>query len=76
MEETLTARAARQFGDAADALVDGCRMLEQCGIDDEPVERLLLALEDVTRIVHQMHPPEARLQTEPADIARPGCYLR
>ncbi|HWI61381.1 MAG TPA: hypothetical protein VNT75_06075 [Symbiobacteriaceae bacterium] len=75
MDEKLTAQAARQFSQAADALVGACRLLESCGIDDKPVERLLQALEDVTHQVHQMHPPEDRVQFEPADLARPGCNL-
>ena len=75
LSEKLTAQAARQFSDAADAMVNACRLLESCGIDDKPVERLLQALEDVTQQVHQLHPPEDRLQIEPADLARPGCNL-
>ncbi|MDF2627425.1 MAG: hypothetical protein K0R39_1256 [Symbiobacteriaceae bacterium] len=61
MDENLTAQAARQFSAAADALVDACRSLESCGIEDEPVERLLQALEAVTQRVHHMHPPEERV---------------
>ncbi|HYF95950.1 MAG TPA: hypothetical protein VD969_27370 [Symbiobacteriaceae bacterium] len=75
MDEKLIAQAARQFSAAADTLVGVCRLLESCGMEDEPVERLLLALEDVTRKVHAMHPPDDRLQFEPADLARPGCHL-
>jgi|GEM_PF-4645178 len=74
MDKTMVASAARDFGQASDALVDACRRLEQCGIEDEPVERLLQALEEVTRHVHQMHPPEERVQFEPADLAgAPAC---
>jgi hypothetical protein len=75
MDQTLTAEAAHRFSQAADALTDACRMLEQCGIEDEPVERLLQALEAVTHRVHRMHPPEERLQIEPADQAVPGCRI-
>lgn len=75
MDTVLVSEAARRFGKAADAMVGACRMLESCGIKDEPVERLLLALEDLTRHVHQMHAPEDRLQFEAADLARPGCHL-
>lgn len=75
MDENLTAQAARRFSAAADDLVDACRMLESCGIDDEPVELLLQALEAVTQKVHQLHPPEERVQFEPADLARPGCHI-
>ncbi|HWI52801.1 MAG TPA: hypothetical protein VNT01_11750 [Symbiobacteriaceae bacterium] len=75
MDKALTAEAARLFSQAADDLVDACRLLESSGIADEPVERLLLALEDVTKEVHQMHRPEERIQLEPADLARPGCNL-
>jgi uncharacterized membrane protein len=75
MREQLRAEAARQFSQAADMLVDACRQLEQCGVDDPPIERLLQALEEVTRQVHQMHPPPERIQTEPADQAIPGCRI-
>jgi hypothetical protein len=75
MDENLTAQAARRFSAAADDLVGACRLLESCGIEDEPVERLLQALEAVTQRVHQMHPPEERVQFEPADLARPGCHI-
>lgn len=66
MSEEFRAEAARQFSQAADSLVDACRRLEQCGLADPPIERLLRALEDVTHQVHQMHPPGERIQTEPA----------
>ena len=75
MEETPKARAARAFSQAADALVDACRQLEQCGIQDEPVEQLLQALESVTHKVHQMVPPPQRVQMEPADAASMGCRI-
>lgn len=75
MSEQMRAEAARQFSQAADSLVEACRQLEQCGMEDPPVERLLQALEDVTHKVHQMHPPEDRIQIEPADQAVPGCRI-
>lgn len=75
MDQTRTADAAHRFSQAADAMVDACRMLEQCGIEDEPVERLLQAMEAVTQRVHRMHPPEERVQIEPADVATPGCRI-
>ncbi|MFZ5825131.1 MAG: hypothetical protein ACOY94_12460 [Bacillota bacterium] len=75
MSEQMRAEAARQFSQAADLLVDACRKLEQLGMEDPPVERLLQALEDVTHRVHQMHPPEERVQIEPADMAIPGCRI-
>lgn len=75
MMDEMRAEAARQFGQAADLLVDACRQLEQYGLDDPPVERLYQALEEVTQRVHRMQPPEARLQREPADLAVPGCHL-
>lgn len=72
----MRAVAARQFSQAADLLVDACRKLESCGIDDPPIDRLLRALDDVTSQVHQMHPPEERLQPfEPADQAVPPCRI-
>jgi hypothetical protein len=75
MTEEMHKQAARQFSQAADSLVEACRRLEQCGLQDPPIERLLQALEDVTQQVHQMHPPEERVQTEPADQAIPGCRI-
>lgn len=75
MEENQKERAARHFSHAADALVDACRQLEQCGMEDEPVERLLQALETVTHKVHQMVPPPERVQIESADIATMGCRI-
>lgn len=75
MDKELAAEAARLFSQAADDLVDACRLLEICGVADEPVERLLLALEDVTQQVHRLHPPDDRMALEPADLARPGCNL-
>lgn len=72
----MKARAARRFSEAADAMVDACRLLEQCGVADEPVERLLQAMETVTHQVHRLHPPDQRLITdEPADAAIPGCRI-
>jgi len=75
MTDELRADAARRFSQAADALVDACQRLEQCGVADPPIERLLQALEDVTHRVHQLHPPEERVQIEPADQAIPGCRI-
>jgi hypothetical protein len=75
MDQNLAAEAAHRFSNAADAMTDACRMLEQCGIQDEPVERLLQALEEVTHRVHRMHPPEERLQIEPADAAIAACRI-
>lgn len=75
MSEQMRAEAAHQFSRAADSLVDACRKLEQLGMEDPPVEWLLQALEDVTHRVHQIHPPEERIQTEPADMAIPGCRI-
>lgn len=75
MSEQWRAEAAHQFSQAADRLVDACRQLEQCGVDDPPIERLLQALEAVTRQVHQLNPPTERIQTEPADQAVPGCRI-
>jgi hypothetical protein len=75
MEESQKERAARHFSQAADALVNACRELEQCGIQDEPVEQLLQALEGVTRNVHEMVPPPERVQIEPADVATMGCRI-
>lgn len=76
MDDNLKARAAERFSGAADALVDACRMLEQCGIDDRPLEQLLQALETVTQHVHRIHPPRERLiPDEPADMAIPGCRI-
>lgn len=75
MSDELRAEAARRFSQAADALVDACRRLEECGVADPPIERLLQALEDVTNRVHQLHPPQERVQIEPADQAIPGCRI-
>lgn len=75
MDQHLVREAARSFGKAADQLVDACRLLEQYGMDDQPVERLLQALEEVTHQVHRMHPPEERVQFEPADLAVPPCRV-
>lgn len=75
MDGNRKAEAARRFSHAADALVDACRLLEQCGMEDEPVEQLLQALEGLTHQVHQMQPPEERLQFDPADQAIPGCRI-
>lgn len=69
MEQNQVSQAARSFSRAADAMVDACRQLEQLGVRDEPIEGLLQALEAATREVHKLHPPEARLQFEPADTA-------
>ncbi len=75
MSKEMRAEAARHFSQAADQLVDACRKLEQLGMDDPPIEGLLQALERVTQRVHQMHPPEDRIQIEPADMAIPGCRI-
>lgn len=75
MNMQFRAGAARRFSLAADALVDACSALEQCGIDDEPVEQLLQALEAVTHRVHRMVPPPQRIQTEPADQAILACRI-
>jgi len=75
MTDEMRADAARRFSQAADALVDACQRLERCGMADPPVERLLQALEAVTWRVHAMHPPEERIQIEPADQAIPGCRI-
>lgn len=73
MTADMKAEAARRFSSAADSLVDACRLLEQCGMADEPVERLLQALEGVTQQVHQMHPPEERYKFEASDVIVPAC---
>ncbi|MGE5674098.1 MAG: hypothetical protein ACM3XM_09430 [Mycobacterium leprae] len=75
MDESFAAAAAHQFSQAADALVDACRKLEQCGLADEPIEGLLQALEVVTHQVHQFHTPDERLQVEPADSATSACRM-
>lgn len=75
MVDTQKKEAARRFSSAADAMVDACRLLEQCGMDDEPIEDLLQALEAVTRRVHRMHLPDDRVQLEPADAAAPACHI-
>lgn len=76
LEANMKADAAKRFSQAADAMVDACRRLEQCGVDDEPIEYLLRAIETVTHRVHRMHPPEERLMPfEPADAAIPGCRI-
>lgn len=74
MDERLKTEAAHRFSQAADALVDACRKLEQCGMEDEPIEQLLQALETVTHRVHQMHPPDERLKFETADLASPAAW--
>ena len=74
-DHNFRSQAARRFSESADALVNACRLLEQCGIKDEPVEQLLQALERVTQQVHRMHPPEERIQFEPADSAIPACRI-
>lgn len=74
MDDAIKAEAARQFSQAADMLVDACRKLEQHGMADPPVERLLQALEAVTHQVHQLYPPPERLQFEAADLAGPMAY--
>ncbi|MFZ5814346.1 MAG: hypothetical protein ACOY93_03480 [Bacillota bacterium] len=75
MSDKERAEAARQFSQAADSLVDACRRLEQLGLADPPIERLLQALEAVTHQVHRMHTPDQRIQIEPADMAVPGCRV-
>lgn len=75
MDENLKEEAARRFSQAADSLVDACRKLEQCGIPDPPIDRLLQALDDVTQQVHKMHPPDDRFKFEMADLAIPGCRI-
>lgn len=75
MSEQEQAEAARQFSKAADSMVGALRQLESCGIDDPPIDRLLRALDDVTSQVHQMHPPEDRVQTEPADQVPMVCRV-
>ena len=74
MDEKLATQAAHQFSQAADALVDACRKLEQCGVQDEPIEHLLQALEVVTHRVHQLHPPDERIKFETADDLGPPAY--
>lgn len=74
--QDLRAEAAHRFSQAADALVSACRQLEQCGIPDEPVEAVLQALEGLTHQVHQLHPPDERVQREPADAIQPACQIR
>lgn len=74
MSENMRKDAARRFSHAADALVDACRKLEQCGMDDEPIERLLQSLEEVTHQVHRMHPPDERVKLETADLASPPVW--
>ncbi len=75
MEKQLRAEAAQKFGEAADAMVEAVRLLESCGLDDEPIEQMLQALEAVTHKVHQMVPPPERVQTEPADQVVPACRI-
>jgi hypothetical protein len=74
MDKNLATLAAHRFSHAADSLVDACRKLEQCGMEDEPIERLLQALEEVTHKVHQMHAPDERVKFEIADLASPTAW--
>jgi hypothetical protein len=73
-DEVLT-EAAHDFSRAADLLVDALRRLESCGLDDPPSDRLMRALDDVTHMVHQMHPPDERIKFEAADIAPMVCRI-
>ncbi len=74
MDRNLATEAAHEFARAADALVDACRKLEQCGMEDEPIEQLYQALEAVTHRVHRLHPPDARVTFEKADLASPPAW--
>lgn len=74
-DQELKAKAAADFGRAADQLVNSCRVLEQYGLPDEPTEALLQSLEAVTQAVHRMVPPPNRIQIEPADAATVACRV-
>ncbi len=76
MGEDRRRTAAREFSQSADHMIAACRMLEQEGIPDPPVEQFLRSLEALTQAVHRLQPPEQRLQTEPADLAGPApCHV-
>jgi hypothetical protein len=75
VDQTLRADAARRFGQSADSLVESCRVLEQMGLEANLTDDLYQTLERVTKRVHQMHPPEERVQWEPADVAVSACRI-
>jgi len=75
VDQTLRADAARRFSQSADSLAESCRILEQMGLEANLTDDLFQSLERVTQRVHQMHPPEDRVQWEPDDAAVSACRI-
>lgn len=75
MDQRLRADAARRFSQSADSLVESCQILEQMGLEANLTDDLYRTIERVTKRVHQMHPPEDRVQWEPADVAVSACRI-
>lgn len=66
-------QAVERYRQAADLATEACRLLEQAGVDEAPIERFYQAMDALTRHVNRLVPPPGLRPLEPADAARPVC---